>query len=1504
MKGGTGVLFSLIIAAYSYGIAAEIVCENATVADIVFLVDGSSSINSESFQEVQNFLRNIIRALDIGPNKVQIGLAQYSDAPQREFLLKDHTDRKSLLAAVERLSLQGGGTYTGKAMDFLHTQYFIKDAGSRIGERVPQIAVVITDGESTDEVVDPAKQLRKLGVIVFAIGVGQINETQLKNIANWPPTRFVHTIDNYQALEDLRKDLLQVVCTSVDDLRQALVDKFADIFFLVDSGIAQRTFSEFKSELTELIKQLNVGASAYRIGLAQYGRDARVEFLLNAFQTKQETIGAIRRFRLRPQPNQPRNLGRALQDARTQFFTPEAGGRAHRGARQFLIVVSGKGSDDPVSKEAHKIEAEGITIVGMSGGASLSEIQRFARVVNESVRVSLLKDLIVTEEKEDVAEDCKGANVADIVFIVDESGSIGTENFQLVRSFLHSIVSGLNVSLSRVRVGIVSYNMEPTAHVYLNTFKDKADILQYINILPYNGGGTNTGAALDYTRENIFNDKRGSRKGIQKVAVVITDGKSQDPVSEAATRLRGAGVTIYAVGVKNATESELKEIANYPPEKHVFIVDSFAKLKPLTQTLQKIMCKNIIDEAIKKPDIKKVCERKDEADIFFLMDASGSIVDEDFSVMKKFIIEFIHAFNIGPKHVRMGLVKYSDDPVLEFDLAAYSDARKLERAVEYTEHIRGRTFTGKALSKMGDFFVSRRQNVPTYLIVITDGKSDESDPVRVPAEELRAQDIKIYAIGVKDSNEAELVEIAGDPKRTFHVTNFDALKSIKDDVIRDICIPDVCQDESLDIIFLVDSSASIYPQDYEKMKDFMKSIISKSVIGKTEVHVGVMQFSTDQKLEFPLNPTFSKEEMLRTINDMQQMNQNTLTGKAITEVSQYFDANEGGRPNKGQRLIVITDGEAQDQVKGPAAALREKGVVIYSIGVGPAVTSQLVEISGSTENVFYLSKFDELKTLENKLIVKICDEAPSPVKTRIAYQVVDRTGRPLYDPHFEEYNEEVVKKLINHQVLVIFSDGLEERDEAVIELKKETYLLEKSGVNALLTVALEGAHNPGQLQMVEFGRGFGYHLPLSIGMPGVGSTILEQIDKVSDRVCCNVLCKCTGPAGVRGSPGRPGTKGLPGRRGQPGFPGDEGMIGDRGLPGPNGTQGIQGCPGLSGLKGFRGTSGDRGENGEDGLDGVDGEQGVTGLDGARGERGHPGNPGIPGIGGEVGLKGQRGLRGDPGEPGTDNTVPGAKGEPGNPGLPGPAGQDGRPGRAGVIGNPGLDGRRGPDGGKGLPGEPGARGLPGSPGAPGPQGRAGAKGDPGPKGISGFTGPQGAHGPPGDPGAAGRRGPNGQKGQPGDPGVKGAPGSRGPRGMPGQDGRDGNGTPGNKGAKGDPGFPGYPGSPGEGGQEGTKGYPGRKGNDGRDGNSGRPGEDGGPGDPGYPGHRPEDVTPVALRGSAPASSLLEDITITEQLSNRRPVSCGGIRADAKYLIRLCDSPCCQLIEAVKNIALHS
>lgn len=160
--------------------------------------------------------------------------------------------------------------------------------------------------------------------------------------------------------------------------------------------------------------------------------------------------------------------------------------------------------------------------------------------------------------------------------------------------------------------------------------------------------------------------------------------------------------------------------------------------------------------------------------------------------MKKFIIEFLQTFRIGPQHVRLGVAKYADSPNLEFDLTAYADTKALEEAVEAIKQLGGGTETGKALEFMVPQFdramVTRGGKVREYLVVITDGKS--TDEVKVPANKLRAQGVTIYAIGVKDADKEELHEISGNPKRTFMVNNFDALRPIKDDILTDICSQD------------------------------------------------------------------------------------------------------------------------------------------------------------------------------------------------------------------------------------------------------------------------------------------------------------------------------------------------------------------------------------------------------------------------------------------------------------------------------------------------------------------------------------------------------------------------------------------------------------------------------------------------------------------------------------------------------------------------------------------
>lgn len=160
----------------------------------------------------------------------------------------------------------------------------------------------------------------------------------------------------------------------------------------------------FKKEVINSTNQLNSGASSYRIGLAQYGQDVTVEFLLNAFQTKEEIQDAIGRFRPnRPPPSQPRNLGNALKYTRNHMFNSKVGGRAEQGSRQFLVVVSAKASNDPVSTEARLLRSDGVTVISMSAGAPMNAIELLSdQYAYNTIKISLLTDLFRSEKKENI----------------------------------------------------------------------------------------------------------------------------------------------------------------------------------------------------------------------------------------------------------------------------------------------------------------------------------------------------------------------------------------------------------------------------------------------------------------------------------------------------------------------------------------------------------------------------------------------------------------------------------------------------------------------------------------------------------------------------------------------------------------------------------------------------------------------------------------------------------------------------------------------------------------------------------------------------------------------------------------------------------------------------------------------------------------------------------------------------------------------------------------------
>lgn len=182
----------------------------------MFLLDSSTSIGPQNFQKVKNFLHSVVLGLDISNDQVQVGLVQYSDNIHPAFQLKQSSLKSMVLEWIRNLSYSTGGTNTGSALEYIRANYLTEMSGSRAKDGVPQIVILVTDGESNDEVQDAADQLKRDGVFVYVVGINVQDVQELQKIASEPFEKFLFNTENFSILEEFSGSLLQALCSTVE----------------------------------------------------------------------------------------------------------------------------------------------------------------------------------------------------------------------------------------------------------------------------------------------------------------------------------------------------------------------------------------------------------------------------------------------------------------------------------------------------------------------------------------------------------------------------------------------------------------------------------------------------------------------------------------------------------------------------------------------------------------------------------------------------------------------------------------------------------------------------------------------------------------------------------------------------------------------------------------------------------------------------------------------------------------------------------------------------------------------------------------------------------------------------------------------------------------------------------------------------------------------------------------------------------------------------------------
>ncbi|XP_045928379.1 collagen alpha-1(VII) chain [Micropterus dolomieu] len=190
------------------------------------------------------------------------------------------------------------------------------------------------------------------------------------------------------------------------------------------------------------------------------------------------------------------------------------------------------------------------------------------------------------------AEACRTVVQADIVFLVDESWSVGQTSFSSVKEFISAVISTFQdsvVGTEGVRFGVTVFGDVPRMRIALTDYSSLEEVLRAIRDLPYQGGSRRIGDALQFLVDPVFSPVI-SRDTAPKIAVMITNGRSDDQVDAAAKAVADNGISLFAVGVRGADELELRRIVSEPIEEHLLLGTDYSRLETILAKLSRRVC--------------------------------------------------------------------------------------------------------------------------------------------------------------------------------------------------------------------------------------------------------------------------------------------------------------------------------------------------------------------------------------------------------------------------------------------------------------------------------------------------------------------------------------------------------------------------------------------------------------------------------------------------------------------------------------------------------------------------------------------------------------------------------------------------------------------------------------------------------------------------------------------------------------------------------------------------
>uniref|UniRef100_A0A674BVN1 Collagen type XII alpha 1 chain n=1 Tax=Salmo trutta TaxID=8032 RepID=A0A674BVN1_SALTR len=902
-------------------------------ADVVILVDGSYSIGLSNFAKVRSFLEVLVNSFDIGPDKVQISLVQYSRDAHTEFYLNTHRDLSAVVKAVRTFPYRGGSTNTGRAMTYVREKVFLANRGSR--PNVPRVTILITDGKSSDSFKDPATKLKKADVEIFAVGVKDAVRSELEAIANEPVETHVYTVEDFDAFQRISKELTQSICLRIEQellniKKRSLLpprsltfsevatrsfratwetDAFNVLSYLIQFRPAADTNGDFVSmsvpgdTLTALLPHLTP-VTLYEVNVfAQYAQGD--SFPLNGFETTLDEQGTVSNLR----------VSEETTDSFQVSWAPAPG-----------AVVRYRLTYVPVRGDSARLET---VTVGQETTIVLPELNP---LTTYRVTVAAEYQLGTGEEIVCVCGEMLIRNAG--VYSAGAKGAREADGKIIQKLLLFTTAT----TFFSVIISTQSSSRQGSP-------RDLRDLVT--------SDVTDTSFAASWTAalgnvkmykirwKSMYSDESGEKMVPGDITNTVLEGLTPETlyqVSVLASYGRGDGSPLTGQETTDVSAAAEALTVSDETERSMKVTWMAAPGKVINYRVTYTPTAGGKEMVARVPG------------------TSTSTVLKRLTPMTTYGIKVHPIYKRGEGKARQGvgttLSPYkaprnlqTSEPGKNSFRVSWDPAPGDVRGYKVTFHPSGDDID------LGELLVGPYDNT-------------------VVLEELRAgTKYSVTVFGMFDGGHS--AALAGEEKTTLSDPSPPLLTEAK------------CKSQAkADIILLVDGSWSIGRLNFKTIRAFIARIVGVFDISPERVMIVWSVLGTGNgNTEWHLNAHPTRDGLLKAVADLPYKGGNTMTGMALKYILQNnFKPNVGLRKDSRKIGVLITDGKSQDEIITSSQVLRDKNIELYAIGVKNADENELRSIASDPDDIhmYNVNDFSFLLDIVDELTINLCNSVKGP----------------------------------------------------------------------------------------------------------------------------------------------------------------------------------------------------------------------------------------------------------------------------------------------------------------------------------------------------------------------------------------------------------------------------------------------------------------------------------------------------------------------------------------------